>query len=435
MGHPKMNEEEKDINTILKSIDKLQQSAKALAEKQTKISEQFKTLQWIREKCVFEKEFSKSYLIYKDNKLEISDAAYLKVWTDVICDNIRAKKSEVKDMMDNELESAENKDLCFFLKQTKWDGQSRVMPFMKDFFMNNRDPHIETKLRAFLIQCIRRIFSPGCNAPYMLILAGKGGVGKSLLAKFLGGDLDATAKKSKGFSDASLDFENDKRAGELLKGKFIHELGELRNFNKADMNSLKQFVTRNEDCYRPSYGTTVVEQKRLTNFIGTTNEPKFLRDLDGLRRYIVISTTRDVDNPYTRAILEMDFWQFWAEVISWYNELSPSVQDSGINIDSIIDKDALNYIKFDQEIEDNILNFVVMNFDRVEKHRCLSSVEISAYLCQKMRKSLNYQEISKFMRHLGFNFGRAPIMGKEIGNVWEIDKDNVFKLKKTLFVE
>jgi len=399
-----------------------------------KISEPLKAMQYIQANCTFEKEFGKSYIHYKEEKSEVDDATYRKMWVETVQLNIKAKKSEIRDIIDYQLDTTEDKDLRYFINNTKWDNTKRVMPFMKNFFLNNRDPNIEIKIKAFLIQCMRRVMNPGCNAPYMMILAGKGGAGKSLLAKFLGGDLDPLAKRARAYSDASLDFEDDKRSGELLRGKFIHELGELKNFNKADMNSLKQFVTRNEDCYRPSYGTTVVEQKRLTSFIGTTNEPKFLRDLDGLRRYIVISTSRDVDSSYAKDILAMDFWQFWSEVKVWYNQLSETERDAGINIDSIIDKDALNYIKFDQDIEDNVMNYLSNKSVDLKKHRKLSTESIATYLSTRMKRSVNHQELNKFMRFIGFNMERSAI-GNDIMNVWAIDEIALKKLMSSLFVE
>ena len=78
----------------------------------------------------------------------------------------------------------------------------------------------------------------------------------------------------------------DKAAAEKLQGYFILELGELAGMKKADIETVKSFISRRDDKYRASYGITVESHPRQCVIVGTTNaENGFLRDVTGNRRF------------------------------------------------------------------------------------------------------------------------------------------------------
>lgn len=63
----------------------------------------------------------------------------------------------------------------------------------------------------------------------------------------------------------------DKAAAEKLQGYFILELGELAGMKKADIETVKSFISRRDDKYRASYGITVESHPRQCVIVGTTN--------------------------------------------------------------------------------------------------------------------------------------------------------------------
>lgn len=160
----------------------------------------------------------------------------------------------------------------------EWDGIPRVDTLLIDYLGAEDNNYVRSVTRKTLCAAIARIRMPGCKFDTMLVLNGPQGVGKSTLIHKLGGDW---------FSDSlSLSDTKDKTAAEKLQGYWIIEIGELAGLRKMDVETLKGFLSRQDDKYRASYGRRVSSHPRQCVFIGTTNaEDGFLRDITGGRRF------------------------------------------------------------------------------------------------------------------------------------------------------
>jgi len=86
--------------------------------------------------------------------------------------------------------------------------------------------------------------------------------GKSTLIAKLGGEW---------FSDSlSLSDTKDKTAAEKLQGYWILEIGELAGLKKAEVETLRSFLSRQNDIYRASFGRRATPHLRQCVFFGTT---------------------------------------------------------------------------------------------------------------------------------------------------------------------
>ena len=163
--------------------------------------------------------------------------------------------------------------------QEVWDGHDHISRFLPDVLCA-ADTAYTREVSRLLFHCgIARLMDPGCKADYMLILTGKQGSGKSTAVRFLA--LDDR------WHTELCDIRDEKAVGERLRGKWIVELGELSAF-RASVEEIKQFTSRQSDRFRLAYDRLAQDFPRSCVFIGTTNNPRPLRDRTGNRRFLPV---------------------------------------------------------------------------------------------------------------------------------------------------
>ena len=208
-----------------------------------------------------------------------------------------------------------------FLKALpQWDNVKRVDTLLIKYLGAADSEYVRAVTRKTLCAAIARVMEPGIKFDTTLILNGPQGIGKSTIFSKLGG---------KFFSDAlSIVDMHDKTAAEKLQGSWILEIGELAGIRKVDEDTLKSFLTRQDDKFRASYGRVVEEHPRQCIIVGTTNqEAGFLRDTTGGRRFWPVKVTGNSEfKPWDIK----DTQQIWAEVLMLYNSEESLILDSSL---------------------------------------------------------------------------------------------------------
>ena len=191
-----------------------------------------------------------------------------------------------------------------------WDGVPRLDTLFVDYLGAEDTEYVRAVARKSFAAAVARAMQPGVKYDTMPILAGPQGIGKSTLLRVMGGAW---------FSDSLNTFEG-KDAYELIQGSWILELGELNGLTKAEMNVVKQFLSKVADIFREPYGRRTAEHPRRCVFFGTTNEAEFLRDKTGNRRFWPVDCGK---NPPTKGVftqLAEEVPQIWAEaLLAWKN--------------------------------------------------------------------------------------------------------------------
>lgn len=190
-----------------------------------------------------------------------------------------------------------------------WDGVQRVDTLFVDYLGSPDTSYIRAIARKMMVAAIARIYEPGIKFDSVVVLNGPQGMGKSSFFARLGG---------KWFSDSlTISDMKDKAAPEKLQGYWILELGELAGLKKMDVETVKAFITRQDDKFRHSYGYSVEDHPRQCIIVGSTNNGDgFLRDVTGNRRFWPVTCT--ANSPHRPWEVESVVSQLWAEAWQLY---------------------------------------------------------------------------------------------------------------------
>ena len=197
-----------------------------------------------------------------------------------------------------------------YLDSCEWDEVPRLETLLIDYMGADDTEYTRAVTRKALVAAVARIYRPGCKFDYMLTLRGRQGLGKSALIGKLGGDW---------FSDTFTTMQG-KEAYEQVQGAWIVEIGELAGMRKAEAETIKLYISKQSDRFRPAYGRRLQEFPRQCIFVGTTNESQFLRDTTGNRRFWVVDTPNEPRLDMWEDLTDDVIRQIWGEAVELYRK-------------------------------------------------------------------------------------------------------------------
>lgn len=240
------------------------------------------------------------------------DEANLRVWFE---DNYGITgKDRIKDAKEAVLTKHRVHPIRDYLNSLVWDGTPRLDTLIIDYLGAEDTPLNRAMTRKHFTAAVARVMNPGRKYDYCLIVTGAEGIGKSTLFSVMGGEW---------FSDSLITMEGTKGMEQTRNG-WIIELPELGSIKRSDVEQVKAYISRQDDIYRPAYGTVVEKHPRQCVFCGTTNEVYFLKGDTGNRRFWVMAVgikPSTHDNLREDLIAERD--QLWAEAAERWRKGEP----------------------------------------------------------------------------------------------------------------
>ena len=203
--------------------------------------------------------------------------------------------------------------LLQILEKLEWDGKPRVEHFLHDVMKADDTEYIRECSRLIFAGGIHRAYEPGCKFDDMIVLIGGQAAGKSTAVRWLNMD-DTFFREIKTISG--------KEGIEAIRGVWIGEVAELMAMTRVkEAEAVKAYITSQEDSYRPPYGKHVQTIPRRCMFIGTTNNPQFLTDKTGNRRFYPVKVQSFAYKMYENAEAIQEYIrQCWAEAVQLYRE-------------------------------------------------------------------------------------------------------------------
>ena len=175
--------------------------------------------------------------------------------------------------------------LLNLVEDLKWDGNNRCELFLPEVMRSADTAYTREVSRLIFSGGINRLYSPGCKFDDVPVFIGPQGSGKSTIVNWL-------ALNDDYFCITKL-MDGSQKSIEALLGAWIIEIPELSAFKKTDVESLKAFVTARFDKYRLPWGINPSVLPRRCIFIGTGNNPRFLTDKSGNRRFYPVDVHSD----------------------------------------------------------------------------------------------------------------------------------------------
>ena len=189
-----------------------------------------------------------------------------------------------------------------WLSTLQWDGIPRLDKWLSKTFGAAPSPYTSAVGTKTLVAAVRRVKQPGCKFDYMPVFEGLQGIGKSKAMQALFG--------SDWFSDSIHHDLGHKDAALSLIGHWCVEMAEIDQLIRNEVETIKGFLSRSVDRYRPPFGRSVVARPRQGIMVGTTNQDDYLRDSTGNRRFWPVQCAFvDID------WLTMSRDQLWAEAV------------------------------------------------------------------------------------------------------------------------
>lgn len=196
-----------------------------------------------------------------------------------------------------------------YLNAQRWDGVQRVDELLIKYLGAEDSQYTRVAIRKMLVGAVKRILEPGCKFDLVLTLVGGQGVGKSTFIRKLG----------RGWSSDSFSTVTGNASVEQLQGCWLVEMAELAGLKKAEVETTKQFISKQFDLMRPAYGRVVERYKRQCVFFATTNNYNFLKDPTGNRRFLPVDVHEEnIQKSVFTDELDNETNQIWAEAVELY---------------------------------------------------------------------------------------------------------------------
>lgn len=197
--------------------------------------------------------------------------------------------------------------LIEYLANLEWDGTPRVDMWLPDYMGVQKSDYSTAVGRAWLISAVARAFRPGCKVDHVLVFEGPQGTYKSSAIESLAG--------SDFWTDQIPEDLSSKDASVLCSGVWIVEFPEFETIvsRPSKVQTVKAYLTRSDDRYRPHYAKHPTRVLRQCVFAASTNKKDYLIDETGGRRFWPVKCG------YIDLFgIRRDRDQIWAEAIQLY---------------------------------------------------------------------------------------------------------------------
>ena len=198
-----------------------------------------------------------------------------------------------------------------------WDRTPRLDTWLATAFTTTPEcPLTAWAGRFIFLGPVWRAFQPGTKLDETPVLIGPQGCGKSTALR-----LALPPERPEWFADGLHLAADPKARAEALQGRVVVEAAEMAGSTRAELESLKAFLSRTDDgSIRLAFRRNPETMLRRCVIVGTTNDPHCLpNDPTGNRRFVPVQVAAGLGSVETlRRYLDEHRERMWAEALDLY---------------------------------------------------------------------------------------------------------------------
>ena len=198
----------------------------------------------------------------------------------------------------------------------------------------------------------------------------------------------------------SEDIGLDKDSRIKLCKNLIINLDELSVLAKADINSLKAFISKTHINERLPYARKSEYLERICSFVGSTNKTDFLNDESGSVRWIIFEVTEKINFNYS---LEIDIDKVWAQ--AYFNSYKRKDFNPELTLADISQNEKRNERFTQLTLEQEMINKHYEPSDNLEEF--MTATEVMIFL-QNQGVKLNHLKIGRALSSFKFPRVKHP---------------------------
>lgn len=249
----------------------------------------------------------------------------------------------------------------YFESLEQWDGEDHIKNLCSYVKTNNDNAFLYHMEKWFTRAVLCALEKEKINKHCLVLANTIQNSGKSTYLRFF------IPRKLMNYLSEDIGLDKDSRI-KLCKNLIIN-LDELSVLAKADINSLKAFISKTHINERLPYARKAEYLERICSFVGSTNKTDFLTDESGSVRWIIFEVTEKINFNYS---LEIDINKVWSQ--AYFNAFKRKGFNPELTLADISENERRNERFTQMTLEQEMINKFYEPSDNLEEFMTATEV-------------------------------------------------------------
>ena len=249
----------------------------------------------------------------------------------------------------------------YFESLKKWDGEDHIKNLCSYVKTNDDNAFLYHMEKWFTRAVLCALEKEKINKHCLVLGNTIQNSGKSTYLRFF------IPRKLMNYLSEDIGLDKDSRI-KLCKNLIIN-LDELSILAKADINSLKAFISKTHINERLPYARKAEYLERICSFVGSTNKTDFLTDESGSVRWIIFEVIEKINFNYS---MEIDIDKVWSQ--AYFNAYKRKGFNPELTLADISENEKRNERFTQMTLEQEMINKFYEPSDNLEEFKTATEV-------------------------------------------------------------